>query len=65
MAKRTPPRAPRAFRTPAAFRAWLVNHHATAAVLERRLFKVHAAHGREIPALEALERPAAVARRSR
>lgn len=32
------------FRTPAAFRAWLEKHHATAKALELRLFKVHAAH---------------------
>ena len=36
--------APKAFRTPAAFRAWLERHHATAKALELRLFKVHAAH---------------------
>jgi uncharacterized protein YdeI (YjbR/CyaY-like superfamily) len=36
--------APKAFRTPAAFRAWLERHHATATELELRLFKVHAAH---------------------
>jgi uncharacterized protein YdeI (YjbR/CyaY-like superfamily) len=35
---------PKAFRTPAAFRAWLEKHHATAKELEVRLFKVHAAH---------------------
>jgi len=35
--------APKAFRTPAAFRAWLERHHATATELEVRLFKVHAA----------------------
>jgi uncharacterized protein YdeI (YjbR/CyaY-like superfamily) len=35
--------APRTFRTPAAFRAWLEKNHATAAELEIRLFKVHAA----------------------
>ena len=34
--------APRAFRNPAAFRAWLERHHATATELEIRLFKVHA-----------------------
>ena len=39
-----PTPAPKMFRTPAAFRAWLEKHHATAAVLELRLFKVHAAH---------------------
>ena len=39
-----PDPAPKAFRTPAAFRAWLEQHHATATVLELRLFKVHAAH---------------------
>jgi uncharacterized protein YdeI (YjbR/CyaY-like superfamily) len=42
MTKATP--APKAFRTPAAFRAWLEKHHATATELELRLFKVHAAH---------------------
>ena len=36
--------APRTFRTPAAFRAWLEKHHAKAKELEIRLFKVHAAH---------------------
>jgi uncharacterized protein YdeI (YjbR/CyaY-like superfamily) len=36
--------APRTFRTPAAFRAWLEKHHATTKELELRLFKVHAAH---------------------
>jgi uncharacterized protein YdeI (YjbR/CyaY-like superfamily) len=35
--------APKAFRTPAAFRAWLEKHHATASELEVRIFKVHAA----------------------
>jgi uncharacterized protein YdeI (YjbR/CyaY-like superfamily) len=44
MAARTPEPAPKAFRTPAAFRAWLERHHATATALEVRLFKVHAAH---------------------
>ena len=39
-----PAPVPKVFRTPAAFRAWLERHHATAAVLELRLFKVHAAH---------------------
>ena len=34
--------APKAFRTQAAFRAWLEKHHATVAELEVRLFKVHA-----------------------
>jgi uncharacterized protein YdeI (YjbR/CyaY-like superfamily) len=38
-----PDNAPKAFRTPAAFRAWLEKNHATAAELEVRLFKVHAA----------------------
>jgi uncharacterized protein YdeI (YjbR/CyaY-like superfamily) len=32
------------FRTPAAFRAWLEKHHATASELVLRLFKVHATH---------------------
>ncbi len=41
MAKPIP--APKAFRTPAAFRAWLEKHHATDTVLLVRLFKVHAA----------------------
>lgn len=36
--------APKTFRTPAAFRAWLEKHHASAKALEVRLFKVHAAH---------------------
>ena len=48
MAARTRPAAPipapKAFRTPAAFRAWLEEHHATAKALEVRLFKVHAGH---------------------
>jgi uncharacterized protein YdeI (YjbR/CyaY-like superfamily) len=44
MAKRTVAPAPKAFRTPAAFRAWLEKHHATATELELQLFKVHAAH---------------------
>lgn len=44
MAKRAVAPAPKAFRTPAAFRAWLEKHHATATVLELRLCKVHAAH---------------------
>jgi uncharacterized protein YdeI (YjbR/CyaY-like superfamily) len=35
--------APKTFRTPAAFRAWLEKHHATATELEIRIFKVHAA----------------------
>jgi len=39
-----PGTAPKTFRTPAAFRAWLEGHHATATELEIRLFKVHAAH---------------------
>lgn len=39
-----PEKAPKTFRTPAAFRAWLEKHHATAKELEIRLFKVHAAH---------------------
>ena len=43
MAKRTGVPAPKAFRTPAAFHAWLEKHHATAFELEVRLFKVHAA----------------------
>ena len=36
--------APKTFRTPAAFRAWLERNHSTATELEIRLFKVHAAH---------------------
>lgn len=40
----TPTTAPKSFRTPAAFRAWLEKHHAKAKELEIRLFKVHAAH---------------------
>jgi uncharacterized protein YdeI (YjbR/CyaY-like superfamily) len=40
----TPKKAPKTFRTPAAFRAWLEKHHAKAKELEIRLFKVHAAH---------------------
>jgi uncharacterized protein YdeI (YjbR/CyaY-like superfamily) len=39
-----PGNAPKTFRTPAAFRAWLEKRHATATELEIRLFKVHAAH---------------------
>jgi uncharacterized protein YdeI (YjbR/CyaY-like superfamily) len=42
--RRTATSAPKPFRTPAAFRAWLEKNHATATVLELRLFKVHAAH---------------------
>jgi len=38
-----PGHAPKTFRTPAAFRAWLEKHHATATELEIRIFKVHAA----------------------
>src|SRR5437867_4192668 len=34
--------APRVFRTPGAFRAWLERHHATARELVVRLLKVHA-----------------------
>lgn len=44
MAGTHPAPAPKSFRTPAAFRAWLEKHHATAKELELRLFKVHAAH---------------------
>ncbi len=44
MAKRTAAPAPKAFRTPAAFRAWLEKNHASATELVLRLFKVHAAH---------------------
>ena len=44
MATPKPAPAPKTFRTPAAFRAWLERHHATATELELRLFKVHAAH---------------------
>jgi uncharacterized protein YdeI (YjbR/CyaY-like superfamily) len=40
----TPAPTPKAFRSAAAFRAWLEKHHATASALELRLFKVHAAH---------------------
>ena len=40
----TPTTAPKSFRTPAAFRAWLEKHHGKAKELEIRLFKVHAAH---------------------
>jgi uncharacterized protein YdeI (YjbR/CyaY-like superfamily) len=54
MAKRTVRLAPKAFRSPAAFRAWLEKNHATATVLELRLFKVHAAH-RGITYLQALD----------
>lgn len=39
-----PRTAPKTFRTPGAFRAWLEKHHATTTELELRLFKVHAAH---------------------
>ena len=35
--------APRSFKTPAAFRAWLAKHHATEKELVIRLFKKHAA----------------------
>ena len=38
-----PSSAPRSFRTPADFRAWLERHHATETELMLRLFKVHAA----------------------
>jgi uncharacterized protein YdeI (YjbR/CyaY-like superfamily) len=44
MAARASEPAPKAFRTPSAFRAWLEKHHATASELEVRIFKVHAAH---------------------
>jgi uncharacterized protein YdeI (YjbR/CyaY-like superfamily) len=44
MATSKPAPVPKTFRTPAAFRAWLEKHHATAKKLELRLFKVHAAH---------------------
>ena len=44
MATAKPAPAPRTFRTPATFRAWLEAHHATTKELELRLFKVHAAH---------------------
>ena len=37
------PSAPRPFRTPADFRAWLERHHATATELNLRLYKIHAA----------------------
>lgn len=39
-----PAAAPRAFRSPAAFRAWLATHHATTPELVVRLFKVASAH---------------------
>lgn len=39
----SPAPAPRAFRSAAAFRAWLTKHHAQADELVVRLFKVHAA----------------------
>jgi len=39
-----PAAAPRAFRSPAAFRAWLATHHATSPELVVRLFKVASAH---------------------
>ncbi len=35
--------APRSFKTPAAFRAWLTRHHGTEKALVLRLFKKHAA----------------------
>jgi uncharacterized protein YdeI (YjbR/CyaY-like superfamily) len=54
MAKRTAGLAPRAFRTPAALRAWLEKNHATATALELRIFKVHAAH-RGITYVQALD----------
>jgi uncharacterized protein YdeI (YjbR/CyaY-like superfamily) len=44
MAKGRVSPAPKAFRTQAAFRAWLEKHHASATELELRLFKVRAAH---------------------
>jgi uncharacterized protein YdeI (YjbR/CyaY-like superfamily) len=37
------PSAPRAFRTPAAFRAWLARYHDSETELMLRLYKVHAA----------------------
>lgn len=41
-----PARAPRSFRTPAAFRAWLARHHARAPALVVRLYRVaHASRG--------------------
>jgi uncharacterized protein YdeI (YjbR/CyaY-like superfamily) len=40
----TPTPAPRAFKTAAAFRAWLEKHHATESELVLGLYKVHAAH---------------------
>jgi uncharacterized protein YdeI (YjbR/CyaY-like superfamily) len=46
--------APRAFRTPADFRAWLERHHATEAELMLRLYKVHAA-SKGITYLQALD----------
>ena len=48
------PSAPRAFRTPADFRAWLERHHATEAELMLRLYKVHAA-SKGITYLQALD----------
>lgn len=44
MSARTSSPAPKTFRTPAAFRAWLQKHHAKARELEVRIFKVHASH---------------------
>lgn len=46
--------APRAFRSAAAFRAWLAEHHATARELVVRCCKIHAAH-RGVTYAEALD----------
>ena len=52
MTKPTP--APKTFRTPAAFRAWLEKNHATSTELVLRLFRVHAA-GRGVTYAQALD----------
>ena len=49
-----PDPSPTAFKTPAAFRAWLKKNHRTATELVVRLFKVHAA-GRGITYAQALD----------
>ena len=46
--------APRAFRTPADFRAWLERHHGTETELNLRLYKIHAA-SKGITYLQALD----------
>jgi uncharacterized protein YdeI (YjbR/CyaY-like superfamily) len=46
--------APKTFRTAAAFRAWLEEHHTTTTELVVRLFKVHAA-GRGLTYVQALD----------